>query len=515
MARKRRKRQQPKKMADFEHPPELGQEQLPEVQPPTKTPEVPGAANEPDGPGRPHRGGRWGESSDPQAKEAVAGDVRNFQANSLGGPAEAQSGGMTLPLDHLQAPVGDTIRVDSHADPLEERLGHWPYRVVRSEDDVMALGLWLQSLGGEVDKTPVGIAVSGGELALAVQAQGYTIWHQSPLIQGVLSKALLAERVAPALVARDTGQLVAGLEEWLGEYDRKALLANIVHDMKVLEYTTGRAVAKDLPPLKDALDSAVIGPGMALGAPRFYREVGLPLTRFNSLPFHIGVDEAAATTQTTLFKGSRWTLTYDWLLFRVLAHYTRDPTLIRWFQEDKSPMQEFASYLELDSKQAIAFLLWMICGEEEELVSRYYPDWAALMPKTPQLLKASYIDKNLPNLRLGLLRLIDQYASSRKVTTLYGRHSPWGLRPQELLHFVIMGSVHDLLDVLMASVIKLGSDCHWLVPEKSTQYNHWLRATIVGYTQSEPMEWQRQLEQLGALNQPLGAVPLEPKVAVE
>jgi hypothetical protein len=369
-----------------------------------------------------------------------------------------------------------------------------------------------------VDKTPVGIAVSRNELALATKAQGWLLMMRDwppitsqPIVQSVLGKALTTERTAPALVTRDTGRLMGALDEWLGGYDRNALLSNVVHDMGALEYATGRAVARDQSPLKDALDCAVVGPGMALEAPRFYREVGMPLVRHNAQ-----VDTAIMRgTPDEIKSWGRWTLTYDWLLFKVLAHYTRDPTLTRWLQEGRSPMQEFASYLELDSKAAVAFLLWMVCGESEELVSTYYPDWAAVMPESLQLIKASRVDKNLPNLRLGLIRLTDQFATARKTMTMYGRRSPWGLRPEELLHFVIMGSVNDLLDVVVASIIHMGSEQHWLVPSSQSKYNHWLRATIVGYTKEEPMEWQRQLEELGTLNNPLDVVSLEPKVSVE
>jgi hypothetical protein len=366
-----------------------------------------------------------------------------------------------------------------------------------------------------VDKTPVGIAASRNELALATKAQGWLLMMRDwppltsqPIVQSVLGKALTTERTAPALVTRDTGRLMVALDEWLGEYDRDTLLPNIVHDMGALEYATGRAIARDQSPLKDALDCAVVGPGLALEAPRFYREVGMPLVRHNARGLNY---ESLGTNSET----SRWTLTYDWLLFKMLAHYTRDPTLIRWFQEGRSPMQEFASYLELDSKEAVAFLLWMVCGESGELVSRYYPDWAACLPESLQLIKASRVDKNLPNLRMGLIRLTDQYATARKTTTMYGRRSPWGLRPEELLHFVIMGSVNDLLDVVVASIIDMGSEQHWLVPASESKYSHWLRAQIVGYTKENSMEWQQNLEKLGTLNNPLGVVPLEPRVSVE
>jgi hypothetical protein len=413
------------------------------------------------------------------------------------------------------------VPADEASGPAEERLGEWSYRVVRSSEDLLALGEWLQKLGGEVEKTPVGFSVHNTEMALATKAQGWLIPHssQSPALNGVLVKALTTERASPALVLRDTTSLIQDVEEgWFGPgFDGTPLLSNVIHDMTVLEYVTGRPVARDLSPLKDALDCAVVGPGMALEAPRFYRKVGMPLVRFNAQSFHLGIDDQVETTtkKGTLLKGTRWTLNYDWLLFRVLTHYTRDPTLTRWFTDGSNPLDMWMRAVDLGSEEAIAFLLWMVCGEEEELVSKYYPDWAAYMPEAPQLIKASRIDKNLPTFRLGLMRLTDQYALRRKTETLYGRQSPWGLRPPELLHFAIMGSVHDLLDVAVASIIKMGSKQHWLVPSKTTGYNHFLRAAIRGYTKEDPMEWQQNLEQLAFLNHPLGAVSLAPRVGVE
>jgi len=403
------------------------------------------------------------------------------------------------------------------SEPAEQRLGDWPYRLVQTPDDLIALAEWLQKLGAEEEKTPVGIAANSEELAFATNSQGWLlrINHSGvntpfSYARDVMKKLLTTERGAPALVTRDTGALVMILQQWLGTYDRDALLSSVKHDMLALEYTTGRPIARDITPLKDALDCAVVGPAMALEAPRFYQQVGLPLIQHNAKRLRFDLEEGPPSEGL-----SRWTLTYDWLLFRVLAYYTHDPTFKRWFQDGQNPLEMFSQAVELDSKEAVTFLLWMVCGEEEELVSRYYPDWAANMPETPQLIKASRVDKTLPNFRLGLLRLTDQSVSTRKTTTLYGRQSPWGLRPAELLHFSIMGSVNDLLDVAVASIINMGSEQHWLVPEKNTRYNHWLRATVMGYTKEEPMKWQQQLEQIGGLNNPLGDISLEPKVAVE
>jgi len=369
-------------------------------------------------------------------------------------------------------------------------------------------------LGSEVDKTLVGISASSEEVAFATKSQGWLITRTYPMeaLSPVLAKALTTERASPALICRRTAGLIAQLEMWLGQgYNRNGLVPNIVHDMTVLEYATGRPVAKGLSPLKDALDCATVGPGQALDAPRFYREVGIPLAQFNANSLSLSIDRRYEEDGW-----KRWTLTYDWLLFRVLTHYTRDPTLTRWFQDSSNPLDMFMRAVDLEPNEAIAFLLWMVCGEKEEMVSQYYPDWAPHLPEAPQMVKAARVDKNLPSLRLGLIRLVEQYTMTRRAETLYGRRSTWGLQPHELLHFAIMGSVNDLLDVTMASIINAGSETHWLQSAITSNYDHWLRATIVGYTQRESMEWARDIETLGGLNHPLGdAVALEPRVSAE
>ncbi len=477
MGRRGSKRKKRKPVANRQHPSKLGEKQLQSVQPPEESPTVPRDEDESDSSRRPNRGGERGAVGIRHGEEDVVGAVRGVSSDEGGGQAE-------------------------------ERLGDWPYRIVRTEQDAMALGTWLQEMGAGVEKTPVGIAATPTELALATKAQGWLLPQQFPVLTAILLKALLTERTAPALITRDMGALVGnwGLEAWLGMgYDRNNLLPNIVHDMTAMEYATGRAIARGISPLKDALDCAVVGPGMALECPRFYQQVGLPLVRFNLRGKDLSIDPAM----------SRWTVTYDWLLFQVLAHLTRDPTLTRWLNTGLSPTAEFSSYMELPTDEAIAFLLWMVCGEDEALLSRYYPDWAAKLPETPQLIKAARVDKMMPALRLGLLQLTDQYATDRRAVTLYGRLSPWGLTPAELLRFTIMGAVRDILDVVSASILKAGSEVHWLRPEVDTRYNYFLRATITGYTADDPMEWQQTLTKIGTLGQPFAMLFLAPNVNVE
>lgn len=453
-----------------------------------------------------------GEGAAPAIPSSQLGDVGRNDSGGGGRDTALPGVGDGMARDVRSVPP------DSPSRPAAEELflGHWPYTRVSTAEDVAALGEWLLRLGGEIEKVPMGLSAGLHELALATKERGWLIPRNtpaSPLIAPMLSKLLLAERTAPALVVRDIALTATSLDSWFGpDYDRISFLANIVHEMRALEYATGRPVLRmgDISPLQDALDASMVGPMMALEAPRFYRDVGLPLGRHlaQTLPpiAHDGVIDP---------DWHRWTVVYDWLLFRVLTHYTHDPTLTRWFQEEQNPLTELGRLLDLPTEQTVAFVLWMCCGEDESMLSKLYPDWAARLPESPQLVKAARADKHIPTLRLGLVRMVERYAMERRAMTLYGRLAPWGLPPHELLHYTIMGSINDILDVAAVSIINLGSSAHWLMMESDSGYNRWLRAVLVGYTRREPLGWQDELSQLAPLNNPLGMVTLGPKVMVE
>lgn len=467
MARKRRKTS-----TNSKHKTQLGTKQLPQVQSARESPEVSGLVDEPRGSERLDGGRGRGGAPDLQTEEPMAGDVRILPADPASGPSSAAWGG-------------------------------WNYRVVRGLEDIKALGEWLQHLGGVDEKTPVGCSVGSlGNIAFATKQEGWYIPHtiaEHPVLRQVLLSTIGTERRAPALVVHRSSDFL----DWFprpSQTHLEAVANNVVHDMIALEYATGRAVPRGLPALQEALDCAVVGPALALEAPAFYTRVGFPITKFR--------------TRTPPDEAIRWTLTYDYLLFRVVTALTRDPTMTRWFDELKNPMVEFGRVVDLPPREAVSFLLWMICGGDETLLTQHHLDWAPLLPDTPKLIQATRIDKQLPNLRLGLVRMLEQVSTVRRTTTMYGRRSPWGLRPEELLHFSVFGSINDILDVANASLIHFGSSYHSLCSDQETKHPSWLRARFVGYTTQEPLQWQSDVEKLALLNHPL-VVSLDPKVVVE
>jgi len=407
--------------------------------------------------------------------------------------------------------MDNQVRIPESEEPVGgegDYLGHWPYRTVESVQDIQALSMWLLELGGLYEQQPLGIAVRPDELAFATRDQGWLIKAPSEMLGSMLVSCLLPSSSSPMLITRDIPTTVNTLfEAWLpeeAEQSRDEFITHLMHDMSALSYVIGRPISNSLPTLQDALDAATVGQMMAIDSPRFYQQVSLPVKK-----------EKARGTDWNPENLNRWTLTYDYLLFRVLTHYTRDPTLVKWWEDGANPLKEFGSLLELTSQEAAAFLLWMSCGEDDSLLAARYPSWFTHMPDSPQLVKASRVDKRIPTLRLGLLQLTEGFLSGLRSKTLYGRLSPWGLKPSELLHFMILGSVNDILDVALASFLRTESHYQYLVPEASSGYSPWLRAQFVGYTEQDSLEWQQELEQLGALSNPLHSVNLDPKVSVE
>lgn len=386
--------------------------------------------------------------------------------------------------------------------PQEEetpRLGDWPYSIVQSDGDVLAFGEWLQNLGARQEKDLIGLAIHDNELALATREQGWLLSVPGNTIQQeILKQQLGAEKYAPTFICRHLQADVDDLAAALG-IGRERLAANVKHDLASIHYTTGRRVMpKDtMSTLKDALDLATVGPQMLLNIPTFYSEVAMPVVRHQaSLPEDLG-------------KGTRWAVTYEHLLFKMVAHFTQDPTLLSWLRDGSHPLKAFSQTLNLSLEEGQAFLIWLCCGEDVGLMERVHPGWSQRLPESPALVKASRLDKSLPAFSMGMLRLRDNPLP----TTLYGRQTTQRYA-SELLHFFLFGSCYDILDVAQASFIRKGSHNHFLVPEKESRYNTFVRASIIGYLKDErPDEWQYEMEKVAQLGNPL-ITPLNAKVLV-
>ena len=434
-------------------------------------------------------------------------DVSSGRSNSeRGGEVDStriREGGVVDSVQHVST-------------PFTEGTPPW-YRSVDSIEDLQECMVWLRDLGNGIDKTMVGVAAYQNEIAFATGPPEVRIWvlpTSMYVLKEVLKNVIVSERSSPAFISRNAQADISRLSERLelSHQEIQILSTNFVHDMTALEYTTGHPIIPrgvNLSIKNDALDAATVGPMMAIDLPSFYTQVAMPLMRYSP-------DGGQYSTEEREEKSfSRWSIVYEHLLFRMLAHYTQDPTIINWLNDGKNPMKEFATLVELEEQQALAFLLWMCCDEDVSLLVKKYPRESSFMPESPQLIKVTQIDKKIPILRLGFIRLIESFSNTKKSHTLYGRQSPWGASIEELLHFVLFGSISDILDVAMVSLKNLGSDSHYLIVDNASNYPLFSRATIAGWTDRPAIEWQNQLEQIAPLSNPLNQVTLNVKVGVE
>lgn len=366
----------------------------------------------------------------------------------------------------------------------------------------MALGTWMTGLAGREETPPVGVAVAEDALAFANREASWYIHTSAPeptkkVLGGVLAKVM---PLSPYFIARDLRRTTQLLIPWLQlEGTNPTYLPGIfIHDLTSLGEALGAPTQQSFEHLVlDALDLAVVGPQLETQAPRYYRAVGLPLAREESLPY-------------APLPGKRWQVTYDNLFLRVLAHYTREPVLIRLFrdQPEQPPLDWLADYTGLDtSVDLLSMLLLLTLDDSLLLLRHYFPDWVEALPSNPALMKHEVFDKKLPVVRLWLAEEAERLRQRPVASSLYGRKSPSGPRqPGELLYHIIFGSIDELLAVFRVSMGRYDG------PTRLQATEPWRRAVLVGYTGREMEMFEAEATTLAELGNPL-AVPLAPKLA--
>ncbi len=405
--------------------------------------------------------------------------------------------------------VDTTIRAIPSNPTYGEAAPKWPYTTIDGVDQYEDFTTWFQNTTLGDEWSSVGLATLHDGLYLATKDSGIFVTLAQMMGRpgaSVVTKQLLASG-GPKFISRDVTEdvsfLVGVLQ--LSVEDEELLLDKFAHDIGQLSYATGTPYLRrgEITGIKDALDAATVGVMMSVNAPKYYTRIGMPLLQHTYLADASGIETS-----------HRWTIIYDYLIFKVAAQYTQDPSIKQWLIEGKDPLMEFASVCELDKKEALPFFLWLLCGEDMNLMQREHSASVPHMPDNPQMVKAMHIDKRIPSFRMGIIQMMEEFQRSRKAETFWGRISPSQLSPAELLHFAIFGSVQDLLDIVVVSINTAGSNNHVLVSDEETGYANWLRARIVGYTErNDIQEWQRYLEDIATLGEPIPS--LNPKVLVE
>ena len=453
----------------------------------------------------------------PQTRRTGGEEQKTSPPSDGTGSNGARDGGKLYAAARAGQRVAEPVRAvqtnSTQGEAQEDNLGGWPYIVINTPEDFEKLTTWFENITLQDERQAVGLATFGDSVFLATKGSGMIIPGEalnSVMAKDILKRRLLAQG-GSSFISRSVATDMDNLDRILKftEEEKGLVLEKFLHDMPTLSYSTGHPFMgrQEITGIKDALDAATVGPMMAVDAPAYHYKVGMPLLRHWLSSFEL--DHGTPS-------GHRWVITYDYLIFRMAAHYTRDPTMIQWFIDGKDPLHEFGEVTQLGRNEAMAFFLWLVCGEDMVLMEREHPQWTSHMPENPQMVKAQHIDKKIPSFRMGLITLMEQSQVDRRAFTFWGRLSPPRLSPAELLHFILFGSVQDLLDVVVVSIANEGSSNHWLVTREENSLDTWLRAQIVGYNEDiNVQEWQQFLEGIAGLRDPLMNIKLDAKVAVE
>lgn len=403
---------------------------------------------------------------------------------------------------------GKATEVSGTAEEIKY-LGRWPYREVSSLNDVAALGGWLNWQGRQEESDPLGIALREGVWTFATKGSGWLVVltdENRELLHQTIKLNLIEGTNPPIIALRDMAldipEIVLRLS--LGAEDELQLLKRVSVDISILSYATGIPGARsgNMNALTDALDISTVGVQMSVEPGGYYRNVGLPLGRMKLARPVAGE--------------RRWSVTYDYLLLRVLAHYTGDPLMARWFTDDKDPWLELKDLLELDDDPAMALIAWVACAMDEDVLRQRSEEYYENLPTNPRLLLATHIDKNLPTLRIGIDALLARYQTApHTAKTLYQRRVVMGASPAQAGAHHLWGSVEDIVSVALVSFGNLGGTGITSMDSSNPQ---WMRATIMGYTNKETIPWERELKSMATLGEPLrtalSSTMISPKVMV-
>lgn len=303
---------------------------------------------------------------------------------------------------------------------------------------------------------------------------------------------VIASNDSPHFVTRSLRRDGPVLADWCG-LERYLVASKVVGDVETLSHDTGRpdsavwAWAAD-----DAYDALVTETHWRKEASSLYHQIGLPRARITALG-----------PEDRLEEGQQWRIVYSDLFLRVVAHYTREPVLVRAFMDQLDPVAEVKSRLELPEEQdAYAVLLWACFGMDTVYLERTVPTAFKALPDNLLELK-SKLNRTLPVLSLGVANAMEDYTRTKQMTSLYGRRVRWGVEMGEVYRQRFCGSVEDLLDICL--VVLWNSPEDGFVPDQYA--NPCSRSINVRGRSNNRSEWDTVLRGVAELRRPL-SVPL-------
>ena len=401
------------------------------------------------------------------------------------------------PIDHLRSPAG------SPHGPVRPIVR--PYQLHHAKDAASALSFsnWFQ---GQRQET-LGVAYQDKSLGFANAEEGWQVdLGQDPLVDDACRQALTIfdTNDTPALVFEDAAATIVGFKEILGDRflkdnTLKAVLRLMHGDLQQLQRCIGRRIPKgQFPsPADEAYSAYTAEQHWGVSAPAFYRAVALPRLAQQIHYAHSDVS------------GIPWRISYGDLFLRVIAHATREPLLLSSFVDGADPVAELAGRLGLEHAQVIPTLFWTATNFDAVWLSEAHPALYTQLPDDLLALRQS-VEKHLAVICLSVIQHREDYTSSRRLQTLYGRLILWGLSLPEALAAKWLGSVQDLLDVAQVACAAFWGDDPLSV---GVVQEGLLERTIRvrGFASDDQSKWMPLLEGTAQLNTPL-SIPLNPAI---
>lgn len=390
---------------------------------------------------------------------------------------------------------------------------------VEDLDAVLELGRWIHAHAAA--RSPIGVAAwpHSGMSAFADQQAVWLV--QSMIEDGRLAAVLrstfmqtLTQPGGPALIARNLQVAYTMLRDFLrleAADPEQALVGNFVGCLDSLGYTIGHRI---YPPhafpsaAEDAMDALLTEQQLAIDRPPYYQQVALPNARNRAL----GARPWREAGQVA------FTVAYKHLLLRVLAHFSDDPTLLRLLTTPEADViGGLAGRLNMPPAQVEPFLIWAALTSNQQAFDRFFPELLGRLPEDPYVVQRLLLDKTMPNIRRFVVEHEELCRDNCGAVSLYGRPSPYTRDVPEAMHHLVFGSVRDIIEVAMASILHLVGATGEVFEVSAG--GGWESAELTGYAVADPFIFEEQLTAIARLGDPLGStatggVPLEPTVFV-
>lgn len=385
--------------------------------------------------------------------------------------------------------------------------------LVEAASDVAPFAMWLMEHTRQDSPIALVLRDRKRQLCFATRDDAWLIDMRAaagPLAAGVLRTQLLDQnqlKFHTRHLAPDLRDLCRFLAPILGvePLDIFAVLAPaIVGDLTAAAHCVNQEVT---PPGKfrriehDAYEVALLLPQYEHGICRYYGKVGVPLGK------------VVAEGQLGGKKAPEWFVTYEHLWLRVFAYWTGDPILGWAFTGDRDPWEALASSLKRPREELEVLLRWQACGRDLMCFTQRFANRVRDLPDDLGALGDEF-DRRLPNISWSCRQMMQSYVDTRNAETLYGRRLRPGKLVGEAVAFRVFGTVEEIISNAAVTFWNQRPSRDMLIEN----FEGGPDADVIRVNGFGPREgkhqWAENLRQLAPLANPLGSLPLKPRVTL-